>query len=242
MTRSFRVKNATPHSIARYSRLGGVAGAFEAFRSGVMSLHAIGETEGVSCETVRRDMIREFGHEIYDGAIATLYPKRVVHTYSISEAISVIRQSARREGHRHHLAFAATLERIRQHAPTVEAKMSPYGAWTFEFGGRPLYVRSAIPEERHKEFFLGLFRLKISPAAEAGISLISLCSNEPPFRPVAVYLFRTEEIDSIQSLHLRFDRFGTRFKWEFGRERWDLLSSAVLTGKSRRKRVSLDRK
>ncbi len=240
MTRSGNRNRATKRDVVHYSRLGGLTNTFEAFRSGSMTLYDIGEVEGVSRGTVRNDMIREFGKKTYDKAIETLYPRRIFRTCSISEAIAVVRQSAHHDGNRRLLALAATLERISHYAPTVTATNSPFGSWAFELNGRPLYVRPAIPEERHKEFALGLYRLKVSPADVPGVVIIALCAEEPPFRPIGVYLFRTEEIDTVRSMHLRFARFGTRFKWEFGWERWALLTEVCAPRKTRRKRVSSD--
>lgn len=86
--------------------------------------------------------------------------------------------------------------------------------------GRAVTIFSANINYKLKEHHMGLHRFGITPKiGKFDFAIFSLSDNSTS----TAYIFHTSEIKGIWSLTLRFDHLNRKSKYDFARERWQIL-------------------
>ncbi len=209
----------------RYSQLGGTARVLQGFVNNKFTLQSIAARAGVSRETVRNDLKHILGRSGYQDVIVQRRPKpKGDQEFNCADAAAYLRKKGRAGDDLPRLARASLLIELSNHTKSLTAWRSPSGVFRFSIGECPVYLRVAVPRERHHEYSMGLFRFRPGIYREPGLAIFGMCKQRYPHEVITVYLFRSDEINGIRSLNLRFFKFERQSKWDFARERWRLLS------------------
>lgn len=215
-------RNDLPYK--KYDEMGGIEEAFIRLGSKNNSLFKISREIGYSRETVRQDMIKYFGKKVYLEMIKNRRRTKVIAEVELEleDAIESLEKhlDMNEKGIKCILAILVKIKKsgiplmaiIRQsfeHRKFIMLK---------DLNGRTVTVHTAFASGNLPEHSFGFHRFK-PRKVDTDFYIFGICSEKGN----TAYVFDFKVIRGLQSINLSFDRHARQSKYDYARDRWDIM-------------------
>lgn len=206
----------------KYDRFGGIEKVFYSLYSGDTTLTSIGKVVGYSKETVILDFLKHFGKEAYNTMKAKMRKRLEEVDLNLPNAIKSISKAMFKENSSLKCILNVLSKAKQADVPLVVTLSMPFTPNTRLkyrlINGRKVFIHTSFVHGNLVEHSIGLHRFK-PRKVNADFYIFGICGKKGGI----AYVFNIIDIMQIKSLNLRFENFEKKSKYDYARERWDIL-------------------